>query len=422
MITEIENRLLREISAKTAYEHNKTVAEFGVRLTGGEAAKKTEEYFRQTCLNNGLQVYLEEYELDCFDPLSWELAISYGTVSKKLDCQPMMFCPATREAGISAEIVFVGYGEDDDYAKRDVTGKIVLMLREPTASTISFYQELCNASKHGAVGAILINNQPWPFIGTLEAGYFDPEKRLLPIEPNAIPFVCISSVEGQALRSVLEQQKVTANLTVNAITEKRSVNNVRAILPGTEKPEEKVVFCAHLDSHGNMGANDNATGLSILLELARVFSMYPSKRTIEFLATGNEETISMGAYEYCKRHRSELKNIVCVLNVDMVGVGSHLYIMSESRWPDKLLTIPEWLTSHVQSVAKELNYDIKTDTMDLSSDEGRFLDAGVPAIFFWKPNDDRYHSPLDLIEYVDPNTLKVVGEIVALSAWRLANQ
>jgi len=112
-----------------------------------------------------------------------------------------------------------------------------------------------------------------------------------------------------------------------------------------------------------------------------------------------------------------------VLNIDMVGVGGDLHIITAGRWPDRLIPTPDWLYLFVKATAKELNYKVKFDICPLgTSDEGRFNDAGVPAVFFWKPGDEHYHSSLDVPEYVDPNNLKVVAEIAGLAAYRLANR
>jgi Zn-dependent M28 family amino/carboxypeptidase len=223
---------------------------------------------------------------------------------------------------------------------------------------------------------------------------------------------------------LLKYEKVKMHLLLQAITEKRVTQNVRCLLPGTLVPEERVILGAHHDTENNPGADDNASGIGVLLELARVISAHPCKRTIEFYSPGCEEGRSIGSWEYCKRHKSDLRNIVAFINVDGVGGGGDLCIITEGGWPDKKKIIThEWLCLFVDKVAKELNYKTKFAAIDLGSgDEGRFIDAGVPSVFLYKPWEAHYHSMLDIPEYVDPNTLKVVGEISGLAAWRLANR
>ncbi len=423
MLTNQESEIVRKISAIEAYRHIKEIVKFGNRLAGSEAVKNTEEYLGETLKENGLEVIFEPFESMCFEPKKTEVTVKKPE-QKNIDVQPMIFSPSSGDEGISSELVYVGNGQEKDYEKKDVEGKIVLFERDPDVPKDFYYEEICTASKYGAVGAIMANHEPWIFHGSLESGLFDPEERIKPIEPNPIPAVCISSTDGRYLKQLLkDDDSVKINLLVKSVIEERINNNVRGLLLGESKPEEKILITAHIDTENNRGANDNCSGLSIMLELARVLSEYSPKRTIEFLATGSEEVCSIGSVEYCKKHESSLDDIVAVFNIDMVGRGSDLVLIKKGEWPSKTIETPEWLYLFVDKMARELNYKTKFDICELgTSDEGRFLDAGVPSIFFWKPDDPYYHSPLDTIERVDPNGLKTIAEIVALSAWRLANR
>ncbi len=421
MISEIENRIFGSISATRAYQHVENICKFGNRLAGSEGDNKAMEYFAKTCSEYGLYTYCEEFEVDCFEPINCELSV-VEPERKSIECQPMIFSPSSSKKGITSELIDVKDGKEKDYQKKDAKNKIVLITRGYDKHT--FFTEMCTASKHGALGVIMANYQSWPFHGTLETFTFKPEERLLPIEPNPIPAINISLEDGQYLREcLLKYKKMKIHLNLQAITEKRMTQNVRCLLPGTILPEERVILGSHHDTQNTPAADDNTSGLAVLLELARVLSTYPCKRTIEFYSPGCEEVRSLGSWEYCKRHESELQNIVAFFSVDGVGGGGDLSIITEGWWPDRKLISPEWLCLFVHEVAHELNYKTKFSICELgSSDEGRFLDAGVPAVFLWKPWEEHYHSMMDIPEYVDPNTLKVVGEISGLAAYRLANR
>jgi len=421
MVSEIENQIIRGISAIKAYQHVENICRFGNRLAGSDADNKAAEYFAATCSEYGLYTCFEEFETDCFEPIACELSV-VKPISKNIDCQPMRFSPSTAEEGITAELVDVGAGKEEDYRGKDVKNKVALLRRG--FQETNFLTQICIASKHGAAGAIVANYESWPHHGVLEPELFELEKRLLPIEPNPIPAINISLESGQYLREcLLKYKRVKMHLRLQAITQKRVTQNVRCLLPGTLLPEERVVLCAHHDTENSPGADDNASGLAVLLEIARVASLHPCKRTIEFFSPGCEEGRSIGSWEYCKRHKSDLHYIRAVINVDGVGGGGDLCVITEGRWPDRKILTPEWLRLFVDKVAKELNYKTKFASNDLgTSDEGRFIDAGVPAVFLYKPWEAHYHSMLDIPEYVDPNSLKVVGEISALAVWRLANR
>ena len=55
------------------------------------------------------------------------------------------------------------------------------------------------------------------------------------------------------------------------------------------------------------------------------------------------------------------------------------------------------------------------------AESGRFIEAGVPAAWFWRPDDFYYHSAHDTVDKLDGNALKAVADITATAVWRLAN-
>jgi hypothetical protein len=107
----------------------------------------------------------------------------------------------------------------------------------------------------------------------------------------------------------------------------------------------------------------------------------------------------------------------------MFGVGGRLNLVELGLWPDsKPLQHTEWLMRWVEDVAAELGYDVGRMTAPWGvAESGRFLEAGVPAIWFWRPDDFYYHSTHDSVDKLDGNTLKAVGDITAISAWQLAS-
>jgi len=108
----------------------------------------------------------------------------------------------------------------------------------------------------------------------------------------------------------------------------KKARNIVAIRKGSEKPDEIIVVGAHYDTCGNPGADDNASAVSVLLELARVFSSVDTAKTIEFVAFTNEEppffkTPAMGSLVYASQARKENKDIKGALVLESVGFYSH---------------------------------------------------------------------------------------------------
>jgi len=450
-LDDVEKKMLFEFSAREAYMHVENISKFGNRFAGSVADNETIEYLANKFREYGLQVAYDSFEVECFEENKAKLTIVVPDVikeamhllergleasfsiknvrstapKKEIECRAMVFSPSTNQP-ITSELVYVGYGKDEDYVGKDVSGKIVLFDRDPRKEKDSYFEEVTRAAKNGAVACIMANHKPWIFMATLESGLFEAEKRLL-TDRKLIPAVVITSVDGTYLQHLIEkglQGKgiVEATLLVDTTIKKKITKNVRAFLEGAELPSEKIIVCAHHDSEGTLGANGNASGLAVILELARVLLKHKPKRTIEFLATGAGEISSMGSWHYCRIHKDELANVRAVINVDMIGVGGELLLIKEGYWPDKTLKTPSWLYNFVKNVAESLRYVVKLGICELgTSDEGRFLDMNVPALFVRKLGDDYYHTPYDTPERVDANTLKVVAEIVGVAVWRLAN-
>ncbi|MDJ0850376.1 MAG: M28 family peptidase [Myxococcota bacterium] len=107
-----------------------------------------------------------------------------------------------------------------------------------------------------------------------------------------------------------------------------SVSNLVCELPGGERADEIVVVGAHYDSvGGSPGANDNASGVAVLLELAGRMQAEPRQRTLRFVAFGNEEppffqTPRMGSYVYANEVVERAENVVAMLSIETVGFYS----------------------------------------------------------------------------------------------------
>lgn len=119
------------------------------------------------------------------------------------------------------------------------------------------------------------------------------------------------------------------------IADKR-VKNIIAVKRGTKAPEEIIVVGAHYDSCDNPGADDNASGVAGLLELARIFSHKDNGRTIEFVAFVNEEppffkTEAMGSRVYARSAKSMRKDIKGAIVLEMIGYYSNTF--SSQRYP-----------------------------------------------------------------------------------------
>jgi Zn-dependent M28 family amino/carboxypeptidase len=109
------------------------------------------------------------------------------------------------------------------------------------------------------------------------------------------------------------------------------VTSVIAVLPGTAQPEKRIIVAAHYDSvnlHATggkaaeapaPGADDNASGTAVVLDLARVMSQYRFRKTIVFIAFAGEEIGLVGSSRYAARARANNEQVEAVFNNDIVG-------------------------------------------------------------------------------------------------------
>jgi hypothetical protein len=113
-----------------------------------------------------------------------------------------------------------------------------------------------------------------------------------------------------------------------------------------------------------------------------------------------------------------------LVDIDMVGVGGMIKQVEKGLWPDsEPILQPKWLMKMVDEVAEDLGYYFGRMTAGWGvAESARFLEIGVPATWFWAPDDPYYHSIHDSFDKINPNNLKSVSDVAAIVLWRLANQ
>ncbi len=199
--------------------------------------------------------------------------------------------------------------------------------------------------------------------------------------------------------------------------------NIIAVKPGLSS--RTVLVGAHYDSadFNVPGADDNASGVGVLLEIGRELSLHPQQETYILVAFGAEEAGLLGSRYFADNY--DLNQVDLMLNLDMVGEGSKLALDGGG----KISTAPKLLqTAFALSRRSGLRPEVKRDMMLLaresemggSSDFSSFLDKGIAAIGLGQGGavPVYYHQPTDTLAHVNPATLGKVGSVVlALLAW-----
>jgi aminopeptidase YwaD len=242
---------------------------------------------------------------------------------------------------------------------------------------------------------------------------------------GAVPTIRISF---EAADQILRQRRRKCRIRVKVSRERGTSHNVWATLPGTEKPHEIVVIGGHYDSvWGGSGAQDNAGGVAVVMELARVFGIRGSKRTMKFCCFGSEELGLRGSTAYVrtllaedKRHQSNrqkegwmlqksaLNQHRLMLNVDLQGL-----LMGENYCP---VGGPVDLVAAVRLLAAEIGPAFKFDEECYSSDNAPFANVGVPTASFGRFGPELMwgHTEADTLDKCWGHSLKPIGKYLEL--------
>lgn len=221
------------------------------------------------------------------------------------------------------------------------------------------------------------------------------------------PSCVIGKEDTQAIESWLAQEIVVrVNLTMHT---EHKVNcpsvNVVGIVEGHTFPDEVVIMGVHHDAAGaigypesvdSTGANDNASGVAILIEMAAWYQANGSTRTIWFCSFDGEERGLMGSSEFLRRtsESGELARVVAYVGIDQAAYGDAFWVLASSDEPHLSQGVD--FTAIGRSVIDELSLCDLADfrgpvPLHSASDHWPFFYAGVPATLIgWHPFDG-YH-------------------------------
>ncbi|MFL6213854.1 MAG: M28 family peptidase [Blastocatellia bacterium] len=401
------------------------------------------------------------------------------------DFMPLAFSAGEAAAGA---VVFAGYGisapelQYDNYAGVDMKGKLVMILRgspdgdnphgrfaQFTQPGLEIQNKTLKAREKGARGVIFVSEEkvfqhdrlsrlhhdlnfldagiPTVIISRVLANTILEERKTPPVKSE---FTGADAVERAKQRTA---PLAIENLTVSFKTDVSKINgntaNVVALLPGSDPQlaSEYVVIGAHYDHLGlggpgslaanpegqiHHGADDNASGTSALLELARVMaaSRGQFKRSIIFIAFSGEELGLLGSAAYVKNSPVPVTSIVAMLNMDMIG-----RLRNQSLFIGGMGTSPMWKPLveklNAESVARPASAETGSGSrFQLSygqdgfgpSDHQSFYVKDIPVLFFFTNTHDDYHKPSDTADKINADGIRQVAEFVREIAIDVANE
>jgi hypothetical protein len=387
------------------------------------------------------------------------------------------------------EVVFVGYGIQegayDHYKGADVKGKAVLFYSgEPinaegktllgkdgnrTSWSLDWKRKVELAKANGASLAIivdtrfkenlrinsrLISTRGWAAAesGTVKKSdemiqhlFITPElaEALLGKKSEKVEAALASLNEKGAFKPV----KVKTELEMRLDKERTTLegSNVLAFIEGSDPilKDEYIFVTAHYDHLGGVdetiyfGADDNASGTSGVMEIARAFVQAKkngagSKRSVVCMLVSGEEKGLLGSGFYTDFPIFPLKKTVANVNIDMIGRvdklhadnPEYIYSIGSDRLSSELKGIVERNNEQYTQLALDYKYDAPDDPNHYyeRSDHYNFAQNGIPVVFFFNGTHDDYHRPTDTADKINFEMLEKRAKLAFYTAWDLANR
>lgn len=406
-----------------------------------------------------------------------------------VDCLVPVLPPQTT----TAPVVFVGYGISepklgrDDLAGMDLQGKVVLVLgglppgsQWQAPELVARYGNQKARQRYAAKLQALRPHKPLAVLAVEAADSItrtiredSPEEyRYRPFDPVASPddvppLVQVSPVVADALLASLgltsqsaetsrsrDQPGVSATIRVSGTETLTWGRNVVGVIAGSDPKlrDEAVVIGAHMDHLGRVGettypgADDNASGVASLLEIARALqrSEPKPKRTVVVAFWTGEEEGKLGSSYWVRHPLWPLDRTVAYLNLDMVGhpwlAEEIRTLVTDAKFPngEAFLAgldpadfvepgVADWApelgealirAGHATGLALHLD---RTDGTHGGSDYRDFARAGVPWVRFFGNFFPGYHEPTDTPDKVNPEQVRRVARLCLATAYLLAD-
>lgn len=360
----------------------------------------------------------------------------------------------TGSGKFEAPIAFCGYGmadeklNYDDYNGVDVSGKIVMIFKQdcswntgnPGNGNLRFKASL--AAKHGAKAVIFVSKpndkNPQKPIGSVMdgAGEYLPGFPMIHVDLHVADELLNETVYSlKDLQTKIDNDKKPASLYLNKkagievtteYTKEKETVNIVGLLEGSDPvlKNEYVIIGAHLDHVGGQageiyfpGANDNASGSSAVIEIAKAFvnSGIKPNRSVVFVLFSSEEAGLFGAQYYADNPVYPLYNTVAMFNLDCVAYGDSIRIGNGE-------SAPELYKYALKNNSEFINQMVSGTWKGGGADATPLHNKGVPCLYFVTTNSyDHLHLMSDKVETLNKELYEKITKLAYLSLFDIAN-
>jgi len=430
------------------------------RLTGSPGDSLAAEYIKSKLISYGLKPLtgdgLQRYKVTKKVVAGKSNSLSIYGISYTLDKDFMPFAFSSN-SGKESDVVFAGYGFNingdtlkwNDYEGVDVKGKWVMILRgdpEPENNKSPFISFSADRDKAllakdmGAAGVLMVSGpllDPQDAFEPLNMEGYSVDIPVLRIKKEVADVILSKSKNTIAL---LEKKlndtkkpfsfstKVSVNGKAEIVRELANTRNVVMLLPGEDPKlkDEYIILGAHFDHLGmggpgsgsraldtigiHHGADDNASGVAMMLELAEKFAETKGshKRSILCLSFSGEEEGLLGSKHFVDDPGIDLSRVNVMINMDMVGrlnETNNLQIGGVGTATGlKALVYANTDTSIIKLTLSEEGYG--------PSDHSSFYGKNIPVLFYFTGAHMDYHTPTDTWEKINYKGMVEISDLV----------
>ena len=313
-----ESDLLAEVSRDHLWATNSAIAQW-TRNSGTDEERQAFRYVQDTLQAYGLRTTWLEHPALISYPIRSSLSIITGPDRAVTHVASLGTAFSAGVEALEAEVVDLGFGAPDDYARRNVQGKIVLIngLATPTG--------VLAAEQAGAVGEIFINDDHlhYMIVSTVWGTPTPDSARRLP----KTPAVSIKAADGEQLRRQIAAGPTWVRLSSEVFRAWQTTPLLTAELDG-QASDDFVLFSGHLDSW-EVGAMDNGSANATMMEVGRVLAQHKEhlQRGLRLAFwSGHSHGRYSGSTWYVDNHWEELYDrCVAHVNVDSTGARGATY-------------------------------------------------------------------------------------------------
>ena len=343
---------------------------------------------------------------------------------------------STPDSGVYAELAFVGKGTAAEFDKANVKGKIAF-------GETSVGRVFTEALKRGAIGAM----------GFSLPAYTQPDVHRNSVQFTSVAYdstvksfgIALSKNGIEGLKAAVANGPARIRVKVKSKFFPSTNRVIVAEVRGSVVPKERFVFSAHVQEPG---ANDNASGVGALSEVARTLAKLTKNRAVDTKRTitmlfGNE---IQQTRDFLAQDAARTKDVHWGLSLDMVGEDtektggtfliekmpdpSAIWTRGEEKhteWGGSVISkdrlkphyFNDYLLARCLDQAAATGWVVKTNPFEGGSDHTPFLTAGIPGVLFWHFTDVYYHTDGDRPEMVSPVTLTNSANAAIVSALTL---